>query len=84
MGVLKKTQLDQIWHENGMKFNVRRFHKYLAERGLLSYVKEDRFSRKFYNVLQDFFVKGVKERADGRQTVASSEGNDANAESENS
>lgn len=82
MGVITREALDQVWEENGLKFNVGRFHRYLLERGLLPYVTQARFSRKFYNIMSDFLVRGIKEHTDGRQDIAYSEGDDADAESE--
>ena len=67
MGVLTKEQLDQVWREQGMKYNMRRFHKYLMERGLLPYINVNKFSHHVYVLLDKFFVQGMKEKPDGRQ-----------------
>jgi hypothetical protein len=69
MGVITDKDLEKIWEENGLKFRIHRFHKFLAERGLLeysvpSYLFEDHVLN---DILRKFFVKGVREQADGRQ-----------------
>lgn len=67
MGVLTKEQLDEVWHDLGMKYNVRRFHDYLLGRGLLPYIDVNKLSKHVYRLLYEFFVLGMKERPDGRQ-----------------
>jgi predicted SAM-dependent methyltransferase len=68
MGVLTKEQLDEVWRENGLERRMKRFHRFLIERGLLPMsVPEHLFLDHLYNeILVNFFVKGVKEHEDGR------------------
>lgn len=73
MGVLTKEQLDQVWHENGLKYRVGRFHGWLAEHNLLAYITERKIVEHLYEVLEAFFVKGIKETKDGRQIAAAGE-----------
>lgn len=79
MGMLTKEQLDHAWNDQGMKYNVGRFHHYLKERGLLPLVTKDRFVRKFYWVLEQFLVKGTEEYPNGRQRIADTGRDDSNA-----
>lgn len=71
MGMLTKEQLDQVWHEAGMKYNIWRFHEYLIDRGLLPYTNVNKFSNHIYDLLHKFFVLNMKEDKDGRQQFPS-------------
>lgn len=68
MGVLTEEQLEKVWEENGLNVRMKRFHKFLLERGLLPMsVPEHMFLDHFRNdILESFFVKGVKMHKDGR------------------
>lgn len=70
--MITKEQLDQIWHEAGLKYRFRRFHKFLSERGLLSFITEEKLSNHLYEVLENFLVKGIKETKDGEQILPTS------------
>ena len=72
--MVTKEQLDQIWHEAGLKYRFRRFHKFLSERGLLSHITEDKLTSHLYEVLENFLVKGIKETKDGEQILPTSSG----------
>lgn len=67
MGVLTEEQLKRVWEEQGLKFRMWRFHKYLAERGLMSYVDVNKFTKHVYELLDKFFVQGLEESKDGKQ-----------------
>lgn len=87
MGQLTKEQLEYVWHKQGMKYNMQRFHKYLMERGLLPYINVNKFSQHVYSLLDKFLVQGMKEKPDGRQHFPSQaswsgEANDADREGE--
>lgn len=69
MGVLTEEQLKEVWERGGMKFNMRRFHAYLTERGLMPYINVNKFSNHVYDLLNKFFVQGLKEFPDGRQQL---------------
>lgn len=68
MGVLTEDQINEVWNERGLKRRMKRFHKFLIERGLLPMsVPEHLFLDHFYNdILTNFFVKGVREHENGR------------------
>lgn len=84
MGVLTKEQLDEVWEKQGMKYNMRRFHQYLMERGLLPYINVNKFSHHVYDLLDKFMVQGMKEKPDGRQLFPAQArwNDDANGEGE--
>lgn len=68
MGVLTEEQLDHIWNEKGLKHRFARLHKLMLSHGLGPMaVRKDLFLRDIRERLTDFFVKGVKEDASGRQ-----------------
>lgn len=73
-GMITKEQLDQIWHEAGLKYRFKRFHKFLNERGLLAFITEEKLSKHLYEVLENFFVKGIKETKDGEQILPTGTG----------
>lgn len=68
LGVLTEEQLEKVWNEHGLEWRLRRFHKFLLERGLLPMsVPEHLFLDHIHDeILHNFFVKGVKEHQDGR------------------
>jgi hypothetical protein len=83
IGVIEMTfritqeDLDYIWNENGFKYRISRFHKYLTQRGLLPLsVPKDHFINHFKEILTDFFVNGVRENEDGRREYPDTSGED--------
>lgn len=66
-GVLSEEQLQRVWVAQGMKRRIERFYRYLVDRGLLPMsVPRDAFMQHFHDdLLQKFFVYGVKEQPDG-------------------
>jgi hypothetical protein len=75
MGVISEEQLLQVWEEQGLEHRMKRFYKYLTERGLLPMsVPRDIFLDHMYDgVLKSFFVNGIKELPDGEQRQADSD-----------
>lgn len=69
MGLLTADQVEKVWEESGLKFRVKRFRKFLIQNGLgPMVVSEDVFLRHVHDeILINFFVKGVKEDARGKQ-----------------
>jgi hypothetical protein len=77
VGLLTKDQVDEIWERKGLRFRAKRFRKYLISMGLGPMtVSEDVFLRHIHDeFLINFFVKGVREDARGRQEFPSDEPN---------
>jgi hypothetical protein len=67
VGVLTKQQLDEVWVDNGLKFRIERFRSWLMERGLHGFVSVEKLQRHFYDMLEAFFVNGIKETQDGNR-----------------
>lgn len=74
MGLLTKEQVDQVW-EDGLKYRLRRFHKYLLSFGLLPMsVPVYSFESHLKQLLVQFFVEGVREDDRGRPKAVSNRG----------
>lgn len=73
LGFLTEEQLEQVWEEQGMRYRIDRFYRYLIDRGLLPMsVPADLFSDHIRNdILGKFLVKGVRELPDGQQRTDS-------------
>lgn len=73
VGVLTEEQLEQVWNDQGLETKLKRFHKFLLERGLLPMsVPEYLFLGHIKNsILHDFFVKGVRIDEKGRTRYGS-------------
>lgn len=66
VGVITQAQLDELWEKNGLKNRIGRFRYWLRQRGLYEHVTEEKLQGHFYEVLQAYFVKGLKETTDER------------------
>jgi predicted SAM-dependent methyltransferase len=73
MGILTEEQLEEVWSDRGLEFRMKRFHKFLVERGLLAMsVPEYLFLDHLRNdILSSFFVRGVRMYKDGRAEYGS-------------
>ena len=70
MGYLTEEQVEQIWKEQGLEAHIGRMYDYLLQYGLQPMAVQkhaflDNFRKK---ILTNFFVRGVKEDKNGRQT----------------
>lgn len=68
MSYLTEEQLNEVWEERGLKDKMIRFRKFLVERGLLPLAVTERLFLDHVHdeILNNFFVKGVKYHKDGR------------------
>lgn len=68
MGILTEKQLEEVWAKRGLKHRMKRFHRFLVERGLLPVsVPEHLFLDHIRNdILESFFVKDITEDSKGR------------------